>query len=287
MNDCIIPVFAKDNESTISHYSFISATQDAVASFFTNHQVLDPDIRVSHMIKGRIPSAIGKPAKELAEHEKTLYYERCAFVIQVAGISSEVGGSKLNLSIGGVRAYNQENLYSKKTLERFKLFIGFSNAVCTNLCVSTDGLLDQVRVGDIASLSHKVHGLLENYNGDAHLSEMKALAEVSINESTFAHVVGRMKMYHQMDKAQRNGLLPILLNDGQIGHLVKGYFHDPDFSGDDGRIDLWRLYNLLTGSNKSSYIDNYLERGANAYAIVRDLGNSLLNGTPNWLLPTI
>ncbi|GEM_PF-6677704 len=30
---------------------------------------------------------------------------------------------------GGVRAYNLENLYSKGSLERFKIFIGFKNHV--------------------------------------------------------------------------------------------------------------------------------------------------------------
>ena len=30
-------------------------------------------------------------------------------------------------------------LYSKKTVEKFKVFIGFKNLVCCNLCVSTDG----------------------------------------------------------------------------------------------------------------------------------------------------
>ena len=40
---------------------------------------------------------------------------------------------------GGVRAYNDTNLYSKKGAERFKVFIGFICKVCTNLCVSTDG----------------------------------------------------------------------------------------------------------------------------------------------------
>ena len=42
-----------------------------------------PSIRVSHQIKGRVPSAIGKPVKELKENEKTIYYERMAFLIEI------------------------------------------------------------------------------------------------------------------------------------------------------------------------------------------------------------
>ena len=81
-NDCMIPVFSKDNESTISHFQFIDSTMEVAKSLFPNQRITEPEIRVSHVVKGRIPSAIGKPAKELMEHEKTIYYERCAFVIE-------------------------------------------------------------------------------------------------------------------------------------------------------------------------------------------------------------
>jgi len=70
-----------------------------------------------------------------------LYYERMAFVIEIPEISEVINGNKLSLAIGGVRAYNQENLYGKKSIEKFKVFIGFQNKVCLNLCISTDGLL--------------------------------------------------------------------------------------------------------------------------------------------------
>ena len=124
-NDCIIPVFSKDNETTLSHYQFIQKANEVVTSLFPGHIPKAPDIRVSHVVKGRTPSAIGKPAKELQEHEKTLYYERCAFLINLPNCKQVINGNELSLSIGGVRAYNQENLYSKKSLEKFKVFIGF------------------------------------------------------------------------------------------------------------------------------------------------------------------
>ena len=122
-NDCIIPVFAKDNEATLSHVAFIEAVQDATNTFFSGEQIESPDIRVSHVIKGRIPEAIHKPANQLLESDKTIYYERCAFVIEVPTIYETVHGNRLTLTIGGVRAYNHTNLYSKKGAERFKVFI--------------------------------------------------------------------------------------------------------------------------------------------------------------------
>ena len=160
-NECTIPVFAKDNETTISHYEFINVTKDIIQEALGYQGNLKSDIRVSHVIKGRTPSAIGKPAKDLLEHEKTIYYERMAFVFEIPEITEIVNGNKLSLCVGGVRAYNQENLFSKKSIEKFKIFIGFQNKVCTNLCISTDGLIDDLRVSSIHELGVKINSLFE------------------------------------------------------------------------------------------------------------------------------
>ena len=58
---------------------------------------------MSHVIKGRIPEAIHKPANQLLESDKTIYYERCAFVIEIPTIYETVNGNRLTLTIGGVR----------------------------------------------------------------------------------------------------------------------------------------------------------------------------------------
>ena len=70
--DCIIPVFSKDNERTISHQEFIETALTAARSYFTSSIISPPEIRVSHQIKGRIPEAIHKPAKELDNTSKKL-----------------------------------------------------------------------------------------------------------------------------------------------------------------------------------------------------------------------
>tara|TARA_R110002050_G_scaffold30673_2_gene78439 strand:+ start:2457 stop:2900 length:444 start_codon:yes stop_codon:yes gene_type:complete len=104
---CIIPVFSKDNECTISHTEFIETASDTANHFFQGERMVKPAIRVSHPIKGRIPEAMGKPAKELTEAEKILYYERMAFVFEFPDITETINGNSLCLTIGGVRAYNQ------------------------------------------------------------------------------------------------------------------------------------------------------------------------------------
>lgn len=51
-NDCIIPVFSKDNEKTIAHQEFIEVILNAVQKTFSHYSITEPEIRVSHQIKG-------------------------------------------------------------------------------------------------------------------------------------------------------------------------------------------------------------------------------------------
>lgn len=283
--DCIIPVFSKDNESTISHYSFVSKAIEVVEKQFPGVSVASPQIRVSHIVKGRIPSAIGKPAKELKENEKTIYYERCAFMVELPEIKHVVNGNELSLSVGGVRAYNQQNLYSKKSLEKFQIFIGFRNRVCTNLCVSTDGFSDAVRIASILELESQMVDLFSSYDRENHLGMMERMSRYSLTEEQFAHFIGKCRMYQYLNKVDQNLLPSFTLNDGQINNVVRDYYTCPNFNrSSDGSINLWNLYNLFTEANKSSYIDNNISRNVVAYELVNKLGISLDNKTENWFL---
>lgn len=284
-NKCIIPVFSRDNETTISHFQFINKTFEIAQQLFPDAHPNPPEIRVSHTIKGRIPTAIGKPAKELLDHEKTIYYERCAFVIEIPSVVKNVNRNELSLTIGGVRAYNQENLYSKKSLEKFKLFIGFQNKVCLNLCISTDGFSNEIRIGSISELEEKVNQLFISYNMDKHLGMMERMSKYQLSEKKFAHFIGKTRMYQHLDRTEQKNLFSIALNDSQISNVVKGYYSDTTFCrNEDGSINLWNLYNLFTGANKSSYIDSNLERNVITYELINNLGNSIQNNTSNWFL---
>ena len=284
-NECTIPVFAKDNECTISHYEFIESTKEVVEDILDYKGVLKPDIRVSHVIKGRIPTAIGKPAKELLEHEKTTYYERLAFVIEIPEISAIINGNKLNLTIGGVRSYNQENLFSKKSMEKFKVFIGFQNTVCTNLAISTDGLKEDLRVSSIGELKAKIYELINSYNKKQHLENMKRMFRYSLTEIQFAHLIGKMKLFPYLSKEEKQKLFPLAINDTQLNIVVRDYHMDAHFSkSEDNTINFWNVYNLLTEANKSTYIDSNLERNVNAYGFINNILNSIENQSPNYFL---
>lgn len=282
----IIPVFIKDNEPVISHSDFIESTMDVVSDIFNGETILKPSIRLSHPVKGRIPDAKNKPAIELLDNEKTIYYERMAFVIDIPSIYNDIDGNRLCLTVGGVKALNLDNLYNKKGAdEHFKIFIGFKNTVCTNLCVWTDGYLNDLKVRSIAQLIGAIKTLFYNYNANFHTFSMKQLSEQYISEREFAALIGRCRMYQYLPRALQNEIQPLQLGDNQIGTVVKDYYKDNSFCRDaDGSINLWKLYNLFTGASKSTYIDNFLDRSVNAYEFTDRLRLALKNGTSNWFL---
>jgi hypothetical protein len=284
--DCIIPVFSKDNEKTLAHQEFIEIAQSCVNKVFSHHIIEAPEIRVSHQIKGRTPNAIYKPVKELLENEKTQYFERMAFIIRIPSITENINGNDVALTVGGVRAYNQENLYNRKTFEKFKFFIGFQNMVCCNLCISTDGYQDEMRVGNYQELESKIIELIQGYNAQNHLQEMKRLSEHNLTEKQFAQLIGRTRLYNYLPKQEKSQIPELLLNDGQISTVAKDYYLDNSFCrNDNGDINLFKVFNLFTGANKSSYIDSFLSRNVNAFDFTKGLANSINGGANHtWFL---
>ncbi len=284
-NDCIIPVF-RDNEKTVSHYEFVDAVHHCVERTFGGESILAPDIRVSHKINGRIPSALNKKVSELEDWEKTMYWERMMFAIEVPSITEEVNGNQLNLTIGGVRALNHESLFSKKSIEKFKVFVGFKNLVCTNLLVSTDGIALEIRVSSLQDLIKKVFELLGGYNLRMHLETMRAFGNYRLTEHQFAQLIGRARLYQYLPPAQKKAITPLNFNDGQFNAIARDYYMDKSFCRDqNGDINLWNLYGLFTGANKSSYIDTFLDRSINAFSFTESLVQALEHDSQmSWFL---
>jgi hypothetical protein len=281
---CTIPSF-RDSESTISHQEFIDIIGDAVSLAFPAERILDPAIRVSHPIKGRIPSAVGKPANALQDYERTIFYERMIFMYEIPAITDTVNGNQLSLVVGGIRAYNLENLRSKKSEERFKIWIGFKNWVCINLCVSTDGFQGDLRARTTQELLNRAFQLYAMYNAQKHLHTLRNLADYALNERQFAQLIGRLRMYPFLSSREKLGMPALELGDSQINTVIRDYYKDKSFCrDDDGNINLFRFYNLLTGANKSSYIDTFLDRTVNALSFTQVLLNSLKSGQYLWYL---
>ena len=276
-DDCVIPVFAKDNEPTISNSEFVEAVYEAVQDVFYAENILNPAIRVSHPIKGRVPDAKHKSAKELLDAEKTVYYERVMFTIEVPTIFRDINGNHLSLTVGGVRGYHQENLYARRNMQKFKVFVGFRNRVCCNMCVSTDGVLDDIKVSSANELRRKTHELLVQYESAQTLELYQKWANKRISGEQFAHFLGICRMLNHMPSNERKGYPELLFTDHQLNLMVDGYYNDSNFGRSvDGSIDMWRLYNLFTSANKQSYIDKFLDRGLNASMVVDNISSYLV-----------
>jgi len=277
-----IPVFSKDNESTISHTEFIEAVYTAVSAVFPREKLLGVECRVSHEICGRIPSAVGKPTNQLEDWERTRYFERLAFAMEIPSITDNISGNELTLSICGVRAYNHTNLYGRKNIETFKIAIGFLNKVCTNMCIySNDGFASEIKVMSVKDLQMKALELFQNYNAKQHLNMMKQLPQMNLTESQFATLLGRTRLYQFLPKKQQKELPQFAFGDSHLNTIAKDYYRDKRFcKSEDGNLNLWNLYNLFTNANRSSsYIDLFLDRGANATDFVNGIA-SALNGNP-------
>lgn len=283
-NDCVIPNFAT-NEETISHQAFIQAVADAAKDFFRDAEFGDLELRVSHPIKGRTRDAIGLKASELREDQKTLFYERLAWCIEIPSITTTVNGNTLALSIGGVRSYNETRLNSKKSPERFRIFIGFRNRVCTNLCISTDGFMEKLEVMSVGDIYLAALRLFSSYDMNRDIQLFNYLNSVLINETQFCQILGRMRLYQALPLSEQKKLPQLLLGDSQINAATRAYVSDENFKNHGSIINGWMLMNLLNGSAKSSYIDNFLERDVNSTSFAFGIARAL-QGDPaySWFL---
>jgi Domain of unknown function, B. Theta Gene description (DUF3871) len=284
-NHHLIPVFLRENVPLISQGEFIDATLQAAGQVFTGEKILSPSIRLSHPVLGRIPEAKNKPANQLLEHEKTKFYDRLAFLIEIPSIYTDIAGNRLNLMVGGVKCYSLENLMSKSYEQHFKVFIGFEVKACTNLCVSTDGLMRELKVKNIEALYNGIQFLFREFNAVQFANQLKQLPNYDLTETQFAHLVGRARLYRHMPDDMRQSIPDLMFGDAQINSVCRDYYSDNSFcSNPDGSINLWKLYNLFTGANKSSYIDSFLDRTVNALQLANVLKDALDNKNDCWYL---
>ncbi|NBA84767.1 DUF3871 family protein [Emticicia sp. CRIBPO] len=282
----LIPVFVKDNEPVISHIDFINSTMDMVQQCYHGEVILNPSIRVSHPIKGRIPEAKDKPANELLDFEKTIYYERMAFMIEIPSIKETIDGNNVSLTVGGVKSYASDNLHNRKGVdEHFKIFIGFQNKVCCNLCIWSDGYVEDLRVKNLAQLMNGVYTMIVSFSIDNQINSLNKLKSYYLTDNQFASLMGRTRLYHYLSSGQKNKIPELRFGDTQLGMIARDYYHDQSFCREsDGSINLWKVYNLFTGANKQSYIDTFLSRGVNAFEFVDKLAYSLESNESNWFL---
>jgi hypothetical protein len=209
-----------------------------------------------------------------------------AFVIEMDNVSQKIDGSLLKLTVGGIKAYNQDNLYnSKGAAEHFHFFVGFKNTVCCNLCIWTDGIKQMIKASSPDQLCKEIRKVLEEYDAVNHLSSIERFTNLEITEPQFAQLLGRARLYNYLPNERKKEIPVLAFTDTQVSTVADLYYNDENFSRNSSdSISLWKLYNLFTGANKSSYIDKFISRGANAFEFVNQIAETLDSGQENWFL---
>lgn len=262
-NKNIIPTFC-DNTLTISHQNFIGSVVEVAKKVFGELTV--PELRVSHPIIGRVPSAQHKKASELRDDEKTTFYQRMAFCAHVRNLTRTINGETVHLCIGGVRAYNEDKLYNRQSTMKFKVFVGWQVRVCSNLMLTCDGnsgTIDCMTEADIMQKSLELFSGFNPHKEDT-LRLLENLSSTTISEEQFCQIIGRMRLYQFLPLAEQKQLPPLTIGDQAVNAMVKNYISNPNFGKKEGEeFTTWNLMQLANEAVKQSYIDKWLDRNQN------------------------
>ena len=115
---------------------------------------------------------------------------------------------------------------------------------------------------------------------------MKELTQEYLTEHQFAQLIGKSRLYQHLPKEEKLKIPVLTFNDSHINAIAKDYYEDANFSRlEDGRINLWDVYNLFTQANKSSYIDTFLDRSLGAFEFTKGIQKALNGDSPHhWFL---
>ena len=282
---CVVPTWA-NQELTISHQDFINTVHDAACNVFAGETINSPEIRVSHIVRGRTANSLHKRTSELLESEKTQFYQRLAFAFTIPSLHECIDGQRLELCIGGVRNYSDLNLYrTNRGMEKFSIFIGWRVNVCSNQVLTGQGVRLNIEVMSLHDLYKAVLDLFYNFNLEKDIQLLHSLTQTRLTESQFAQIVGRMRLYQALPSYLQREIPKLLITDSQINNVCRDYYNNPNFGHKDNTISLFDFHNLLTEANKSSYIDSYVQRGINATEITVGIGKALQGDSEySWFL---
>jgi hypothetical protein len=272
-----VPTFS-DNSLTIAHQNAIAAVYKAAEDVFG--ELTPPECRVSHAINGRVASAIHKPAKDLTDEEKTIFYQRLAFVAHVKSLTRNVAGQPLELTIGMCRAYNEDKLYSRKSPEKMKIFVGWKVRVCSNLCLTCNGNSGTVEVLTEADVYQKAYQLFRRFDPEKEdtLRLIENLHNTRVSESQFCYIIGRLRLYQALPTEVQRTLPTIEIGDQAVNAAVRGFVSNPNFGlkEGEGSITTFDMLQLLNESIKQTYIDKWVDRNQNCTDFAIGIQKALL-----------
>ena len=107
---------------------------------------------------------------------------------------------------------------------------------------------------------------------------MQQLCNSLLSEHQFCQILGKMRLYQYLPMRLQRDIPQLLITDTQLNNVAKSYINDEDFGSYGSDINLWKFYNLLNGSVKSSYVDSFLDRTVNATDIALGINDALHGG---------
>jgi len=262
----IIPTFS-DNSLTISHQKYVETTRKAAEVIFGPGNVTAAEARVSHPIIGRIPSAQHKKASELTDDEKTIFYQRLAWIAHITTMNTSINGQPVSLTIGGTRSYHEDKLYARQNPQHFRIFIGFRVRVCSNMMLTCDGVSENLLCMTEADIFQHALQLFQHFNEvkETTLCNLEALNQTRLSQEQFCKILGRLRLYQALPSSKQKQLPQILLGDSVVNAATRQYISNKDFGmgQGDGSISCWQLMNLLNEAVKNSYSDLWIDRNRN------------------------
>ena len=238
----VIPTFS-DNTLTISHQNFIGAVVKVAEQIFG--ELTMPELRVSHPIIGRIPSAQHKKASELTDEEKTVFFQRMAWCCRVKNITREINGQIVHLVIGGVRAYSEDKLYNRQSPQKFHVFVGWRVRVCSNLMLTCDGnsgTIESMTEADIMQKSLELFTAFNPHKEDT-LRLLENLQSTPLSETQFCNIIGRLRLLQNLPVIEQKKHPSFTIGDQAVNAMVKNYVADPNFGKKEGEpYTFWNLF---------------------------------------------
>ena len=121
------------------------------------------------------------------------------------------------------------------------------------MCINTDGFKEDLRVSSASELQHKVIEVMQNYNAELHLMEMKEFTQDYLSEHQFAQLIGKSRLYQHLPKSEKQKIQQSILCGVVIGFIC-------GFVGAGGGMMLLLVltsvlgYELKTGVGTSVFI---------------------------------
>ena len=260
LSNQLIPTFA-DNQVSISHTKFIETVKSAAEKVFG--ELTPVEIRVSHPIIGRTPDAIHLKASELREDQKTCFHQRLAWICHVKGLTRNIDGKTVELTVAGCRSYHEDKLYNRLSPMHFRVAVMWSMRICSNQMIcgrGNSGLFEALTEADIYQKSLELFSGFDPYK-EENLQLLENLTTTRISEEMFCKIMGRLRLYQALPTNEQK-LLPNVsyIGDQACNKAIQSYVQNPNFGRQEGEeLSMFNMLNLLNEAVKAKYIDRWMD----------------------------